>query len=406
VGNDAGDLDSVVSAMALSYWLDTPGQRYLPAASFPRQDFKLRQDAALLFAHSGLPCGADAAPTNLLHWGELTPEALGRWPGIGVALTDHNKVAVEVAGTLGARTTVAAVVDHHNDERAASTLSSPLRVIDAAAGSTCSLLAELMPNEALEDPTVCALMLGVIAVDCRGFDPALLNIKYSIRDMQACTRLLSALGSATAFPEKVTPEILRDTPLPARAGVQGAKSMRELCDVLLEARYDVAARTPSELLRLDYKQATSEGGRVVGVAAVCISAPELLARANGPAGLEEALSLAAAERGVDVLFAMTAEDLDDAGQRKSLFAAAGTRAADSSAAAETLLGALSGIPDLPPHLATQALFVVQDIATQGFGLDWAALTPAAKLKGSTLRALATRKTLLPALLHFSDSQPS
>lgn len=167
VGNDAGDLDSVVSAMALSYWLDTPGQRYLPAASFPRQDFKLRQDAALLFAHSGLPCGADAAPTNLLHWGELTPEALGRWPGIGVALTDHNKVAVEVAGTLGARTTVAAVVDHHNDERAASTLSSPLRVIDAAAGSTCSLLAELMPNEALEDPTVCALMLGVIAVDCR-----------------------------------------------------------------------------------------------------------------------------------------------------------------------------------------------------------------------------------------------
>ena len=28
VGNDAGDLDSVVSAIALSYWLDTPGLRY------------------------------------------------------------------------------------------------------------------------------------------------------------------------------------------------------------------------------------------------------------------------------------------------------------------------------------------------------------------------------------------
>ena len=148
VGNDAGDLDSVVSAIALSYWLDTPGLRYLPVASFPRQDFKLRQDATLLFAHSGLPCGTDdAAPTNLLHWGELTPEALGRWPGIGVALTDHNKVAVEVSGTLGAGAKVTAVVDHHNDERAASTLSSPLRVIDAAAGSTCSLLAELMPIE-------------------------------------------------------------------------------------------------------------------------------------------------------------------------------------------------------------------------------------------------------------------
>ena len=35
-GNDAGDLDSLVSAVALAYWLDSPRRRFVPAAAFPR----------------------------------------------------------------------------------------------------------------------------------------------------------------------------------------------------------------------------------------------------------------------------------------------------------------------------------------------------------------------------------
>jgi hypothetical protein len=84
----------------------------------------------------------------------------------------------------------------------------------------------------------------------------------------------------------------------------------------------VSARSPGELLRLDYKQAAAAGGRAVGVAAVCLPGPELLARAGGAAGLEEAMRAAARARGVDVLLALSAEDPADPARSKALFAGA------------------------------------------------------------------------------------
>jgi hypothetical protein len=198
------------------------------------------QDAVLLFGHSGLARGAKgAAPRDLLHWDELHPSQaparppahpparraahramsaaprapgrqMARWRSAAAALTDHNKPTGEVAALLGAEAAVAAVVDHHNDEDAPATRAAAPREIDPAAGSTCtppahrtaadddgataaarrgangrgveggrcSLLAEMMPAEAL-DPALCALMLGALAADCRGFDPALHGVKYS-----------------------------------------------------------------------------------------------------------------------------------------------------------------------------------------------------------------------------------
>ena len=84
----------------------------------------------------------------------------------------------------------------------------------------------------------------------------------------------------------------------------------------------MSARSPGELLRLDYKQAAAAGGRAVGVAAVCLPGPELLARAGGAAGLEEAMRAAARARGVDVLLALSAEDPADPARSKALFAGA------------------------------------------------------------------------------------
>jgi hypothetical protein len=136
---------------------------------------------------------------------------MARWRSAVAALTDHNKPTGEVAALLGAEAAVTAVVDHHNDEDAPATRAAAPREIDPAAGSTCppprahrtaadddgataaarrgangrgvegrrcSLLAEMMPAEAL-DPALCALMLGALAADCRGFDPALHGVKYS-----------------------------------------------------------------------------------------------------------------------------------------------------------------------------------------------------------------------------------
>ena len=44
----------------------------------------------------------------------------------------------------------------------------------------------------------------------------------------------------------------------------------------------------------------------VGIAAICVTRSELLARSGGGSGLLEAMGTAAAARGVDVLFALTA----------------------------------------------------------------------------------------------------
>ena len=101
------------------------------------------------------------------------------------------------------------IIDHHNDEGLYTHIinddnddddddgggndggsgggGGPLRVIEPAVGSTCSLLANMIEHSGggggeggLSALSVEArvLMLGAISVDCRGFDPSLLKSKY------------------------------------------------------------------------------------------------------------------------------------------------------------------------------------------------------------------------------------
>ena len=162
IGNDAGDLDSLVSSIALADWQPVGGcdgrPLWLPVVPFAREDFRLRQDACLLFRHVGLDFDDLGAPQHLLHLDEVDPALAARWRnagGLGLALVDHNVVVAGVASALGER--VVAVYDHHNDEKRHLELPAgddalsamlggrpPARIVDPAVGSTCSLLAELM----------------------------------------------------------------------------------------------------------------------------------------------------------------------------------------------------------------------------------------------------------------------
>ena len=120
VGNDAGDLDSLVSAIVYAEWQQAATRPsanvlFVPIAPFARRDFRLRTDATLLFGHCGVPLDAAGAPTSLLHLDEAAAAA-AVWEGqLGVALTDHNACLPGVRAALGER--VVAIVDHHNDER-------------------------------------------------------------------------------------------------------------------------------------------------------------------------------------------------------------------------------------------------------------------------------------------------
>ena len=106
------------------------------------RDFRLRQDASLLFGHCASLDDA-GAPAELLHLDDLGGGAAS-WRGadsLTVALTDHNVCLPGVTEAVGGAP-VAAIVDHHNDE-AKHVDTAALREVDPAVGSCCSLIVEM-----------------------------------------------------------------------------------------------------------------------------------------------------------------------------------------------------------------------------------------------------------------------
>jgi exopolyphosphatase len=181
IGNDAGDIDSLASALGLAVVLQQrqPDALYVPCAPFARRDFRLRQDASLLFGHCASLDDA-GAPAELMHLDDLGGGAAS-WrdaDSLTVALTDHNVCLPGVTEAVGGAP-VAAIVDHHNDE-AKHVDTAALREVDPAVGSCCSLIVE-MADAATLGGALGVLLLGAIAIDTRGFDPTLLGTKYNGR---------------------------------------------------------------------------------------------------------------------------------------------------------------------------------------------------------------------------------
>ena len=259
IGNDAGDLDSLVSSLALADWQpvgscsDRP--LWLPVAPFARQDFRLRQDACLLFSHIGWDFDDLGAPAHLMHLDEAEQAAADHWRnagGLGLALVDHNSVVKGVRSIFGER--VVTVIDHHNDEQrhlapvtgsdalgAMLAVTLPIRTIEPAVGSTCSILVELMDrvggSEAggglrMRSTELCVLLLSAVAVDTRGLDPALLGEKYCAADVRAAQKLYLALGAAV-------PRVL---PPVGRAGAEAYELVLEALLALRKVELPSAAQ--------------------------------------------------------------------------------------------------------------------------------------------------------------------
>lgn len=431
IGNSAGDLDTIVSAVGVAVARSAQSARddlpkvVVPVVPFRRVEFRLRQDACLVFRHCGIEFDAEGAPSSLLFIDEVTPAALARWAAMAeggeaakpfdVVLTDHNRVTTDVSARFGER--IVAIVDHHSDEGAhaeSCPMGSRDRVVDIAAGSAASLAAELclsvdggpesVASQAAVSPTLAALLLSAIAVDTRGFAPD--QRKFSGRDVRAASLLLQVLGTvdahgagqalptAAAAADVVLDmaDRLRATSLPATAAADGAASVKALAKRLLDARYEVQHLRAADLLALDYKEACvgpAEGPRYrLGCAAVFTSMGDFIDRAGGPAGLAAVMAQFGEERGVDVVMAITA-----APAKKALARARVRQEAErpqpepgpelkgvaicpapgpsrrQATAAVALCRALEKAPvGLPPPLLAEPLFVQQGVEAQGFGL--------------------------------------
>ncbi len=432
IGNEAGDLDSIVSAIAFASLVaheSSAAQQApsattllaLPVAPFTRRDFKLRNDALLLFRHVALPLDSFGAPVDLTFFDELESADAWRRPpsSLALALTDHNACKPVVSQLLGDE--VVAIVDHHDDERchvetttpsggpgaaaagAGASSLIPLRVIEPGVGSACTLITELIVEP--PDAKLSVLLLGTIAVDTRGFKAKHLGTKFSSRDVAAVRKLFGWLGLQTAHEELdraasldevgAAASHLRKLSLPQEARVGGAADFGKLAKVLLDARHDVSTFTTAELLRLDYKEAVA-GKLRVGVASVSLCADELIRRSGGEAGLDTEMAAEAAARGgLDLLFAITPAP----GDGKSLVV---YRPTPPPMGSNELLSALEGTPRLPPRLAEQSLFVAQGISEHGLGVRWVGVPDAPSLLVTDMRGVVSRKTLLPLIIQLGS----
>jgi len=140
----------------------------------------------------------------------------------------------------------------------------------------------------------------------------------------------------------------------------------------------------------------------VGVCAVFVPLRELIARAGGGGALSAAMAAFGGRSGVDVLFALSAEDRAAGGSGlKGVSVVPLTPGGRGAAAA--LASALEAAPEgLPPSLASQPLFVKQQLGTDGFGIGFEDADAASGLRVSPLRNAVSRKTFLPTVLHFAE----
>ncbi|NXP17927.1 PRUN1 Exopolyphosphatase, partial [Scytalopus superciliaris] len=263
MGNEACDLDSTVSALALAYFLaqSPPAPRgaaaVVPVLNIPRADFALRSETAFLLRDRGIPAA------SLIFRDEIDLRGLHHAGLLSLTLVDHHVLPGEEA--------VVEVLDHRPLERERG---PPCRVTVEPVGSCATLVTERIAQgpPGLLDSTTAALLHGTIILDCINLSPA--AGKVTPRDV-ACVALLEE-----RFPE-----------LPPRDSIFGA---------LQAAKFDVTGLTTEQMLRKDLK-ALSNDELSLAISGVFVDLETFLLRP----GLLQDLEAFCQARGYAALVAMT-----------------------------------------------------------------------------------------------------
>ncbi|KAM6434492.1 exopolyphosphatase PRUNE1 isoform 2-T2 [Liasis olivaceus] len=265
LGNEACDLDSMVSALALAYFLaeTSPDSKaaFVPVLNIPRVDFPLRTESTFLLQQQRIP-------ENLLIFrDEIDLAALHRAGLLSLTLVDHHVLPRDAA----LESAVVEVVDHRPLERQRA---PPCRVTAELVGSCTTLVTERIlqgPVRTLNSQ-VAALLYGTILLDC--VNMAAEAGKVTPKD----THYVSLLESM--FPELQTRSLV--------------------FDALQRAKFDVSGLTTEQMLRKDLKSLAGKG-TVVAISAIYVALQDFLHRP----GLEQDLGAFCRQRGYDVLIAMT-----------------------------------------------------------------------------------------------------
>ncbi len=235
VGNEAADLDSVVSSLCYAY-LHTlrSGTAAVALINCTRSDFVLRKEILYLLALAGIPLD------DLLFIDTVNLSAL--LENAELILVDHNQPKID---WIGYSFKISAIIDHHKDAGLFQNVSP--RIIRTV-GSTATLIAEeFMRHSVHIERDVASLLLAAIILDTQNLSPQLK--KATAADGDAVTALLAL------------------APLDREA----------LFQELQRKRFAIDGMSGSELLRRDYKEYQS-GNTRYGIAVICRDLTGLLTR--------------------------------------------------------------------------------------------------------------------------------
>lgn len=308
LGNEAGDADSIISALAYGHVLSlssssTPNSStvLVPLASIPRQDIKLRNDVLLLLGFVGIHpaderdilCIDDDIVHTLIH------SAGTRNITKSIVLVDHNKLKRELWHLNGQ---VTEILDHHQDEGAHMESVSPewrqiaFEHSSATVGSTCTLIVEkwrrwyehenIIGSNPYLDPGVGLALLGVILLDTMNMSKQ--AGKGTERDQKAIDFLMKHVVWKdllwTCKEEEVQSKLFTSNNQDQQSV---SIHLSGLFQWLQESKFDPVFwnhLSPHDTLRIDYKKfeskQTDRDEFSFGLSSVLLSMEDLLSKPN------------------------------------------------------------------------------------------------------------------------------
>ncbi|KAI0787014.1 DHH phosphoesterase [Abortiporus biennis] len=254
MGNEAGDLDSIASAIAFAWYIAHVDKvQSIPLSQTPRSDLHLRAENLYALSLAGI----DTTALPILCIDDIRKSK--PFPSHKFALVDHNRLQPRFSeDNPNAR--VIAIVDHHEDEGLYKDTANP-RVIAVPTGSSTSLVARLFEQNCPDQipPELATLLLTGILIDTGG-----LKVGGKAEEVDRA-------AAAFLFPRSLfTSEIsaLATTPLHDHPDIQ------TLFGTLHNKKTSVSHLNTRDLLRRDYKEYTmvphwaSDHQVLVGLASV------------------------------------------------------------------------------------------------------------------------------------------
>jgi len=380
VGNEAADVDSLVSAYAMAQLLNSSVSA-VALAQIPREEFRLRGDAVAAFREAGSKVLPDGSPMAMTFWDEVDWTEVDQIETRSLVLVDHNKMTDQVAAHFKPHQ-VRQVLDHHAGGIAYPDASN---MIDESLGSCCSLVVEEFAKaaEAKLNKELGTLLASAILLDCRNFDPD--AKKGTTRDVEALGHLKSTLG------------------VPVKDDKSWYKE-------LMEARKDVSHLSVRDLMLLDTKVVSLRGLRVA-VCSIFGTAREVISMAGSPIEVAKIAKVLAKDRGYDAVILLFSKDKSMGKRRALAFIPMG----DSSESTESvtlpskilcadIAKQMCETPgNLPETLRENPLYQTQGLVENGFEMQL--LKELQPLDVYTLRGEVSRKTVLPFATMVAELVP-